>query len=226
MSIWSRIADALQALASGESLSEIFERLKTPPEKTVAFAIAVISLAAKMAKADGEVSRSEVMAFREIFYIAPEEEQNAARVFNLARQDVAGFDLYATRIGKMFQGDTEVLEHLLEGLFHISMADGFYHEAENDFLKITAEKLGLSEKTFRCLRSRYVPDCASDPYTVLGVDPDMDIDAIRKHWRALIRETHPDAMIARGLPEEAIKLATKRLSAINEAWDQIQAARA
>ena len=64
MSIWSRIADALAALATGEGLSALFEKLRTPPEQTVGFTIAVIALSAKMAKADGIVTRAEVLAFR------------------------------------------------------------------------------------------------------------------------------------------------------------------
>ncbi|MEM9791363.1 MAG: TerB family tellurite resistance protein, partial [Pseudomonadota bacterium] len=138
MSIWERISEALQALASGESLSEIFARLRTPPERSVAFTIAVISLSAKMAKADGQVTRDEVRAFREVFYIPPDDEDAAARVFNLARQDVTGFETYARRIGEMFRDNTDFLENLLDGLFHIAMADGLYHEDEDLFLSTVA----------------------------------------------------------------------------------------
>lgn len=98
MSIWTRISEALAALAKGEGLSAVFERLRTPPERSVGFTIAVIALSAKMAKADGLVTRDEVMAFREVFHIDPSEEANAAKLFNLARQDVAGFEEYAQRI--------------------------------------------------------------------------------------------------------------------------------
>ncbi|QHQ33913.1 molecular chaperone DjiA [Algicella marina] len=222
MSIWTRILEALKALATGEHLSEIFDRLRTPPERSIAFTIAVISLGAKMAKADGAVSQAEVAAFREVFHIAREDEESAARVFNLARQDVAGYEFYAARIGQMFADDREVLENILEGLFHISTADGFYHDAENEFLRTVAEKLGLTEACFRKIRARYVPDAEPDPYTVLGVPADAPLDEIRGAWRGLIRETHPDRLIARGLPEEAIKLATRRLAAINDAWEEIQ----
>ncbi|MHA3914243.1 TerB family tellurite resistance protein [Halovulum sp. GXIMD14793] len=224
MSIWSRIAEALKALSSGEGLSALFERLRTPPERSVAFTIAVISLAAKMAKADGTVTVNEVRAFREVFYIAPQDESQAAQVFNLARQDVAGFELYAARIGKMFAEDRVVLENLLEGLFHISMADGIYHEQEDLFLREVANRFNLPEASFRAIRARYVPDAVPDPYDVLGVTQDMPIADIRTRWRQLVRETHPDALIARGMPEEAIQLATKRLHAINDAWSAIQGA--
>lgn len=226
MSIWTRIARALAALAQGEGLSQVFEHLRTPPERSVAFTIAVIALGAKMAKADGQVSRAEVAAFREVFVIAPEDEDDAARVFNLARQDVAGYREYAVRIAAMFDDDCAVLCDILEGLFHIALADGFYHPGENRFLEDVAEAFGLSEAQFAALRCRFVPDAPRDAYAVLGVTPDMSLDQIRSRWRELVRETHPDALIARGLPEEAIRLAEKRMTDINHAWDEISRAAA
>lgn len=223
MSIWSRISEALAALAKGEGLTAVFERLRQPPERSVAFTIAVIALSAKMAKADGQVTRNEVAAFREIFTIAPEDEGAAARVFNLARQDVAGFEEYARRIRRMFDGNAEQLSDLMEGLFYIAMADGNYHEAENAFLERVAEIFEMPDTVFRALRARFVPDAAPDPFTVLGVSPEMPMEDIRRHWRKLVRESHPDVMCARGLPEEAIKLSEKRLIAINQAWEEISA---
>ncbi len=225
MSIWTRIADAIKSLASGEALSSLFERLNTPPERSIGFTIAIIGLGAKMAKADGEVTRDEVIAFRQIFQIPPQDEAHAARVFNLARQDVAGYDLYARKIAKMFAHDREMLVDLLEGLFSIAMADGEYHPKEDEFLANVARIFGLEQRVFMCLRSRYVPGMLPDPYSVLGISPDMSFDKMRARWKALVRETHPDAMIARGLPAEAIEIATRRLSNINNAWEQILAQR-
>lgn len=221
MSLWSRIADAVSALAGGESLSQVFDRLRTPPERTVAFAIAVIALGAKMAKADGQVTRDEVTAFREVFTIPQAEERNAARVFNMARQDVAGFEEYARRIARMFGGQESPLLDLLEGLFHIAMADGEYHPGEEEFLKQVATIFGLSDRQFRSIRTRFVTDAPPDPYDVLDVPHDAPLADIRKAWSAAVRETHPDRMLARGVPEEAVKLAEKRLIAINNAWEAI-----
>ncbi len=223
MSVWTRITEALSHLASGGSLSEVFEMLRTPPERSVAFTIAVIGLGAKMAKADGRVTRDEVAAFREVFHIPPEDEAAAARLYNLARQDVAGFDDYARKIARMFQGTDGMLCDLLEGLFHIAVADGTYHDLEDDFLEHVAEIFGLSERQFRAVRTRFVPDAEPDPYAVLGVTPEMPLDQVRTAWRALVRESHPDKMMARGLPEEAIRMAEKRLVAINRAWEAISA---
>ena len=222
MSLWSRISDALGALAKGEPLSAVFDRLRTPPERSTAFAIAVIALSAKMAKADGLVTRDEVSAFREIFQIPPEEEKNAARVFNMARQDVAGYEEYARRVAKMFSETQGSLCDLMEGLFYIAMADGEYHPNENAFLKRVAEIFGLSDAQFRSLRTRFVPDAEPDPYQVLGVPPDASIDEARAAWRQMVRDCHPDRLQARGLPEEMIKLAEKRLIAANRAYEEIR----
>ncbi len=226
MSIWNRISQAVSALAAGEGLSAVFDRLRNPPERSVAFTIAVIGLGAKMAKADGRVTRDEVAAFRQVFTIAREDEPAAARVFNLARRDVAGFDHYARQISDMFQDEPGVLCDLLEGLFHIAIADGDYNPLEDEFLSRVASIFGLSEARFRRLRARFVPDAAPDPYAVLGVDPEAELDTIRQTWRAQVRETHPDRLQARGLPAEAIAMAEKRLADLNHAWDQISAGRA
>lgn len=221
MSIWKRISDALAALAQGEGLSAVFEKLRTPPERTIGFTIAVIALGAKMAKADGLVTRDEVTAFRQIFHIPASETQNAARVFDLARKDVAGFDLYAARIRDMFGAGHQALVDLLEGLFYIAVADGKYHPNENVFLEEVARIFGVQSRDFVNMRARFVPDENPDPYCVLGVDPTADVETVRQAWRALVREYHPDRMIARGVPEEAMKLAEKRLIQANWAYEEI-----
>jgi DnaJ like chaperone protein len=224
MSIWSRIAAALSALATGEGLSTILDQLRsTPnPERSVAFTIAVIALGAKMAKADGTVTRNEVTAFRQVFAIPPADEANAARVFNLARQDVAGYDIYAAKIRAMFRDqDSDLLIDLMESLFHIALADGTYHPRENEFLMQVSTIFGLDDHAFRQLRARVVEGAPRDPYDVLGVTPNTPFEAIRAAWRHAVKTSHPDLMRARGVPPEAVKLAERRLQAVNEAWAAI-----
>lgn len=232
MSIWTRISEAIAALASGEGLAAVLDQLRNDPapERSVGFTIGVIALGAKMAKADGEVTRAEVAAFRRIFHIPASEEANAAHVFNLARQDVAGFDAYARKIAALFNRDREplcadtrnVLVDILEGLFQIAMADGKYHPAEDAFLAEVARIFGLDDRCFRVLRGRFVEGAARDPYDVLGLPANATLDAARAAWRTAVKDSHPDRMIARGVPAEAVKLAERRLIAINEAWREIQ----
>lgn len=219
MSIWTRITEALSALTSGEGLGAVFDRLRSPPERSVAFTIAVIALGAKMAKADGLVTRDEVTAFREVFQIAEDDTEGAAKVFNLARQDVAGFDDYARRIAAMFSDQPDMLHDLMEGLFHIAMADGTYHPNEDAFLEDVAGIFGISDGDFASLKARFVPNTSPLPHTVLGIPPHASVEEARAAWRRLVRDNHPDALIARGLPPEAIRLAEKRMIDINRAWE-------
>jgi len=219
------VREALARLAAGESLGALFDRLRTPPERSVGFAIATIALGAKIAKADGLVTRGEVAAFRQVFVIPAGEEANAARVFDLARQDTAGFEDYARRIRRMFGEGATQLADLLEGLFHIAVADGDYHPGENVFLARVAEIFGLPEPEFLRIRAEFVPDAERDPHDVLGVAHGAPMAEVRAAWRALVRETHPDRLAARGLPEEAVRLAEKRLIAVNRAWEAIAEAR-
>jgi DnaJ like chaperone protein len=233
MSIWIRIAEALSALAKGEPLSVVFDKLRTAPapEQSVGFTIAVLALGAKMAKADGTVTRDEVTAFRRIFTFPDGEEQHAARVFNLARQDVAGFDAYALKIAQLFNpdghricaDDHHVLVDILEALFQIAIADGAYHNGEDAFLAHVADTFGVDDACFRIVRSRLVDGAPRDPYDVLGLPRTATKEVARKAWKDLVRDTHPDVMQSRGVPPEAMKLAERRMQLINDAWREISA---
>lgn len=236
MSIWLRITQALAALANGEGLVAVFDRLRAQPspENSVGFTIAILALAAKMAKADGTVTRDEVSAFRSVFTIPAREEDNAARVFNLARQDVAGFDAYARKVAALFNPDRKtlraddhnVLIDILEALFAIAMADGAYHPREDEFLAEVAQIFGLDARCFGAVRARYVSGAPRDPFAVLGAHPQASLAELRAAWRSAVKASHPDGMIARGVPPEAVQLASRRLVAINAAWREVQAMRA
>jgi DnaJ like chaperone protein len=126
----------------------------------------------------------------------------------------------------MFRDEDPILTDLMEGLFHIAVADGDYHPNEEHFLTTVARILGLSDRQFRAIRARFVPDAPRDPYDLLGIDPDATLEEARAAWKAAVRDSHPDRMIARGVPEEAIRLAERRLIAINEAWEEISAQKA
>ncbi|MBM2574750.1 TerB family tellurite resistance protein [Jannaschia sp. Os4] len=226
MSLWTRILDLIAQLAPGERLTALFDLLRGPPERSVAFTIAVIALGAKMAKADGQVTVEEVHAFREVFHIPPEDEAHAARVFDLARTDVAGYEAYAAKVGAMFDEDAPALRDLLEGLFHVAIADGHYGDDEDAFLHRVADLFGLTEREFRAIRARCVPTRMAgfepDPREVLGVGPGASVEEAKAAWRKLVRDTHPDRMMARGLPEEAVRLAERRLVAVNRAWEAVR----
>ncbi|MEM6933667.1 MAG: molecular chaperone DjiA [Pseudomonadota bacterium] len=223
MSIWKRIWDSISGLTKGDALSAVFETLTRKPEETVAFTIAVIALGAKMAKADGRVTRDEIMAFKKVFHLPKEEERQAARIYNLARTEVAGFEVYARQIARMFDDRPQVLRDLLEGLVYIAAADGEFHPGEAEYLRRVAELFGIDAAELRQIRARHIADM-NDPYEILGIEQSASTEEVRRHFRKLVRELHPDRMIARGVPEEARRFAEQRLSSINRAYDTIMRA--
>jgi len=220
MSIWTRLLDSLSAL-NPRYLIEFFTGTR-PPEATEGFTIAVVALGAKMAKADGLVTREEVIAFREIFRITDEDLPAVGRFFDLARTDVAGFDLYAAKIAKMFELGSDVLETLLDALFHIARADGELHQAEIQFLHVISTTFGFSDPQFEAITRRHSLDSTETPHEILGVSENASPDEIKHAWKALARRYHPDALRARGVPDEAARLAERRMAEINAAYDALR----
>lgn len=218
MSIWSSIADTVQSV--GQSVSQLLSSGEKPPEKSVAFTIGMIALGAKMAKADGVVTDDEVLAFGEVFHVPEKDQAAVSRVFNLAKQDTAGFESYAEQVAKLFTTSKDMLENVLDGLFHIAKADGAVHADELAYLERVATIFGFTQKDFARIRARHVL-IVDDPYEVLGLSPDTPFAEIKKHYRKLARELHPDRQVANGMPPEMVVIATERLSRINAAYDTI-----
>jgi DnaJ like chaperone protein len=221
MSLWTRITDVIAQIGSsiGSYLSRLAER--PPPEKSVAFTIGMIALGAKMAKADGRVTWDEVEAFKQVFHVPQDNIKQVARIFDLAKQDVTGFESYARQVAKLFGSKSEVLEDVLDGLFHIAKADNHLHDQETAYLARVAQLFGFQETDFDRIKARHV-DGGDDAYAILGVSRADDTATIKACWRQLVRDNHPDLHIARGVPEEMVEIATLRLQRINSAWDKIR----
>jgi DnaJ like chaperone protein len=196
----------------------------TDPRHSIGFTIAVIALGAKMAKADGTVTRDEVAAFREVFQVPPGEEAHLRLVFDLARKSTAGFESYARQIGRMFAGDRGVLEDLLGGLFHIALADGRLCPAEDAYLREVARHLGLDGSAYARLRALYAGapgDGNDEAHAILSVAREASPGEIRAAHRRLVRAYHPDLLAGRGLPPQSLALATARVARINAARDRL-----
>lgn len=193
-----------------------------PGGREAAFTLALIALSAKMAMADGAVTASEVRAFNATVEIAKGQEPQIERLFNLAQQDVAGYDSYARKVARFFADAPETLEHVLDGLFFIATADGMVHEAELDYLRSVSAIFGFDEVRFEQIAAQHVMlDESVDPYMVLGLTHDAPPEEVRRVYRLLVAEHHPDRLIAKGVPEELIDVATARMSAINLAYQAI-----
>ncbi len=228
MSVWGKVSGAAAGLLFGGPVGALVGAvaghflLDRETDPGVAFTIAVIALSGKMAKADGHVSDAELAAFQRVFQVPPQEAANVQRIFNLARQDVAGFESYAGQIARLFVGNPALLEDVLDGLFEIAKADGVLHPAESAFLERVSEIFGFAPNEFRRIRASHFAPELTDPYVILGVSYVAGEDEIKQTYRRLVRENHPDSLMARGVPAEFIKLANDKLAAINAAYDRIE----
>lgn len=195
--------------------------------RRIAFATAIIVLGAKLAKADGMVSRDEVDAFKRHFKISDAEVGGVARIYDQAKKSAEGFEPYARQITALFGRDPILLEELLIGLMEVARADGELKPGEIEFLREVAKIFGFDQAKFDQMHAtfsatREPQHQAEDPYKVLGISRGVSDADLKKAYRQLVRELHPDQLIARGLPKEFISRANNRLAAVNTAYDQIE----
>jgi DnaJ like chaperone protein len=190
--------------------------------RQMAFSVAVVVLGAKLAKVDGSVNRTEINAFKDVFRVPRQDAGNVGRIFDAAKQDAGGFEPYAQQVGILFRGEPAVLEDLLASLFFIARADADIKPAEIAFLRRVGDLFGLDAGAFERVRAMFVRPEAADPYGVLGLSRRASDEEVKTTYRRLIREHHPDTLIAKGLPKNFIEVANQKMAAINAAYDQIE----
>ncbi len=239
MSVWGKILGGAAGFALGGPIGALIgalaghavDRMQASaaggpgaPEATkqIAFTIGVIVLGAKLAKADGTVTRDEVDAFKQVFHIPADEMKNVGRVFDQARKDSRGFEPYAHQLARMFADNPAVLEELLHGLFHIARADGRVSAEELAYLEQLAGIFGFDARCWDRIRAANVKAEQGDPFRILGVDRAASDREIRDAHRRLVVENHPDRLVAQGLPQEFVDMANEKLATINAAYDEIK----
>lgn len=221
-SFWQRIQAGIDE-ARRRTLGAFLEALakRKAQRDEASFSIALIALSAKMAKADGVVTDDEIAAFRDFFSYPAEQESKVRALYHLAQQDIAGYEFYLARVAKLYEGQCPVLEDVLDCLFYVAMADGVAHPKEVEFLDEAARQFDMKPAAYRRLKALHLGLGDDDPYLVLGVDPALDDASLKSAFRALVKENHPDAMVARGVPIDLIKIAESRMAAINTAYEKI-----
>ncbi len=224
---WQVIKNAVR-LTKGGPVRKVLEQIwgaisldRTPAQSRVAFTIAVITLAAKMSKADGVSLDVEAEAFDQVYLVPERERANVKRLFNLAAQDVAGYQSYARQIASHLRGEPDLRISVLECLFHIACADGVLHPAEDEFLAEVAAIFEISTRDFKAIRRTFVRDPDS-PYEILGIAADASEDELKTRYRQLVKHHHPDALAAKGVPPEFLRTAERRLAVITDAYEAIQ----
>jgi len=197
-----------------------FQRSFAPPQQV--FAIALIILTAKLAKADGNVSKEELIAIKDKLKIPEHEIDQVEKIFNKAKEDSLGYEPYAQQIAQIYRNNTAVLDEVINTLFYVAEADSNVSDSEIAMIRDIAKIFGLSESQFEGIKESRKSSDKLNPYIVLGCDPNDDFSVIRKKYLILSKEHHPDILVSKGVPQEVIEESKKKMRAINSAFDQIE----
>ena len=186
------------------------------------FALSLIVLSAKLSKADGQVSKEELIAVKEKLQIPDNEIDQVAKIFNKAKDESTGYEPYAKQISEIFRDNLNVLEEVINILFYIAEADGHVSNEEESMIANIAFIFGLSQNQYESIKESRKSSDKLNPYIVLESQPTDDLKSIRKKYIKLSKEHHPDLLISKGVPIEVINESKNKMRAINAAWDQIQ----
>ncbi len=186
------------------------------------FALSLIILSAKLSKADGQVSREELLAVKDKLKIPENELDQVGKIFNKAKEESQGYEPYAQQIAQIYRGNLNVLEEVINMLFYIAEADGNVSKSELKMIESVSNIFGLTKSQFESIKESRKSTGKTNPYIILESNPNDDIQTIRKKYIKLSKEHHPDLLISKGVPKEVIEQSKKKMRAINSAWDQIQ----
>jgi len=186
------------------------------------FAISLVILTAKLAKADGQVSKEELIAIKEKLKVPDHEIDQVGKIFNKAKEDSLGYEPYAKQIAQIYQNKPAVLDEVINILFYIAEADGKVSNSELAMIKNIAQIFNLTDIQFEGIKESRKGSDKLNPYIVLGCTSNDDFATIRKKYLQLSKEHHPDALISKGVPKEVIEESKKKMRAINSAFDKIE----
>ena len=186
------------------------------------FALSLIILSAKLSKADGQVSREELIAVKDKLKIPENELDEVGKVFNKAKEESTGYEPYAQQIAQFYKGNLNVLEEVINVLFYIAESDGHVSDEEEKMIENIAYIFGLTQSQYLSIKESRKSSEKQNPYMVLESSPDDDLQTIRKKYLKLSKEHHPDLLLSKGVPNEVIEESKKTMRSINSAWDQIQ----
>ena len=186
------------------------------------FALSLIVLSAKLSKADGQVSREELIAVKDKLKIPENELDEVGKIFNQAKEESTGYEPYAQQIAQFYKGNLNVLEEVINILFYIAESDGKVTSDEKNMIEQIAYIFGLNEMQYNSIKESRKASDKLNPYMVLESKPGDDLQTIRKRYLRLSKEHHPDLLLSKGVPKEVIEESKKTMRAINSAWDQIQ----
>ena len=203
-----------------------------------AFFTATFAVMGYIAKADGRVSRDEIAMAKQVMGhmgLNAAQRKVAQSLFDQGKQTGFQFAEIVEQFHRECHGRTNLIRMFMEIQIQVALADGRIAPEENDILKQVAQMLGVAhadlEQLINFIRgashgaSRSKQQSLDDAHKILGVDADTPLPEIRKAYRRLLSRHHPDKLVAKGLPEEMMKLANQKTHEIRTAWEQVKQAR-
>lgn len=189
------------------------------------FFVATFSMLAKLAKADGQISKDEVDSINrfmlEDLNLNPQSRMVAMNIFNAAVNSPQSFHDFATQFYGQFHAQPQILAMMVDILLRVSVADGEMSAAEEDLIVSATRIFNFRDEDYQKLKSRYV-QAFDKYYAVLQSNKSDTDDHIKKQYRKLAKEYHPDKIISKGLPEEFNQLAHEKFREIQEAYEIIK----
>lgn len=222
-----------QVLGAGET-----ERVQT------AFFTTIFSVMGYIAKADGRVTHDELDIARNLMshmQLSGDQRKAAMHLFAEGKQAGFALDDVLEQFREECRGRRNLVQMFLEMLISTALADGVLHDSERNALRYIAEKLGFPQSSFEQLLSlvqaqfqygahdgaqeKSSAEKLREAYAVVGVTETASDEEIKRAYRKLMSEHHPDKLVSKGLPEEMMKIATEKAQEIQTAYDEIKAAR-
>ena len=204
------------------------QRLSPVEHHQLTFFVAAFSMLAKLAEADGRVTREEIDSIESFMVkdlrLDPESRNAAVNIFRTALNAPGTFADFTGQFYGQFQHQPQMLELMIDILLRVAMSDGSMTSGEETLILSAVQTFHFSSLRYEQLKSQYAPS-ADKAYAVLGCSPDDSDDQVKRCYRQRVQEYHPDKIAAKGLPDEFNRFAHDKFREIQDAWDQIKAER-
>ncbi|UCF94088.1 MAG: co-chaperone DjlA [Desulfobacterales bacterium] len=189
------------------------------------FFVAAFSMLAKIAKADGRISQDEVASIehfmRHDLNLSPESRQAAINIFHAAVDSPETFDNFAAQFYGQFRSHPHILEFMIDILIRVALADGHLSPNEDELIRTAVRLFHLSPEQYEKIKSQYSPSF-DKYYAVLGCNPNDSDEQIKRQYRRMVQDFHPDKIASKGLPEEFNQFAHEKFREIQEAYEMIK----
>ncbi|SLM32994.1 DjlA [Desulfamplus magnetovallimortis] len=212
---------------SGTAL-RMYQRFSSEEVAQMTFFVAAFSMLAKIAKADGKVTEKEIASIEAFMakdlHLDPQGRQSAISIFRQALKSPETFESFAMQFYRAFYNQPRIIELMLDILLRVSTADGDLSNAQENLILSAVKIFNVSESDYTLIKSRYVKQ-TDKAYAVLNCQPGVSNEVLKKQYRKLVSEYHPDKIQAKGLPDEFVKFANDKFIEIQEAYNTIRSER-